>query len=108
MGTRRGPSKRARVPMNEKNGRMAHRRMVAGRGILRNHGRINNSPATHSQLNHLRNCRPVALLHRRFLGAIPPGDGGCARYPSGYSEWTAGRSDYADLVSGERVLLAAP
>jgi ASPM-SPD-2-Hydin domain-containing protein len=32
--------------MNEKNGRMAHRRMVAGRGILRNHGRINNSPAT--------------------------------------------------------------
>jgi hypothetical protein len=38
-----GPSKRARVPMNEKNGRMAHRRM---RGILRNHWRNNNSPPT--------------------------------------------------------------
>jgi hypothetical protein len=47
MGTRRGPSKRARVPMNEKNGRMAHCRMV-GRGILRNHERNNNSPAAGS------------------------------------------------------------
>jgi hypothetical protein len=46
MGTRRGPSKRARVSMNEKNGRMAHPRMVAGQGILRNHRRNNNSPAT--------------------------------------------------------------
>jgi putative transposase len=29
-----GPSKRARVRMNEKNGRMAHRRMMAGRGEI--------------------------------------------------------------------------
>jgi hypothetical protein len=32
--------------MDEKNGQIAHRRMVAGRGILRNLGRNNNSPAT--------------------------------------------------------------
>jgi len=32
--------------MNEKNGRLAHRRMVAGQGILTYHGRNNNSPAT--------------------------------------------------------------
>jgi hypothetical protein len=32
--------------MDEKNGQLAHRRMVAGRGILRNLGRNNNSPAT--------------------------------------------------------------
>ena len=32
--------------MNEKNGRMAHRTKVAGRGIVRNYGRNNNSPAT--------------------------------------------------------------
>ena len=41
--------------------------------------------------------RSVALLCRRFLGAIPPGDRGCARHPPGYSVWTAGRSNYADL-----------
>jgi hypothetical protein len=35
--------------MNEKNGRLAHRRMVAGQGILTNHGRNNNSPATGPQ-----------------------------------------------------------
>ena len=44
--TEPGPSKRAKVRMNEKNGRMAHRRIVAGRGIIRNHGRNNNSPLT--------------------------------------------------------------
>ena len=49
MGTRRGPSKRARVSMNEKNGGMAQPRMVAGPGILRNHRRNNNSPATGCQ-----------------------------------------------------------
>ena len=32
--------------MDEKNDQVAHRRMVAGWGILRNHGRNNNSPAT--------------------------------------------------------------
>ncbi len=32
--------------MDEKNHEMAHRRMVARRGILRNRGRNNNSPAT--------------------------------------------------------------
>ena len=31
---------------DEKNQQMAHRRMVARRGIMRNHGRNNNSPAT--------------------------------------------------------------
>ena len=31
---------------DKKNGQIAHRRMVAGRGILRNLGRNNNSPAT--------------------------------------------------------------
>ena len=41
-----GPSKRAKVRMNEKNGRMAHRRIVAGWAIIRNHGRNNNSPST--------------------------------------------------------------
>jgi predicted dienelactone hydrolase len=35
--------------MDEKNGQIAHRRMVAGRGILRNLGRNNNSPATGQQ-----------------------------------------------------------
>jgi hypothetical protein len=30
----------------EKNHQIAHRRIVAGRGILRNRGRNNNSPAT--------------------------------------------------------------
>jgi hypothetical protein len=34
------PSKRARALMNKKSGRMAHRSMVAGRGILRKHGDI--------------------------------------------------------------------
>jgi hypothetical protein len=34
-----GPSRRARAPMNEKNRQMAHRRMAAKRGTLRNHGR---------------------------------------------------------------------
>jgi len=34
--------------MDKKNHQMAHRRMVARRGILRNHGRNNNSPATES------------------------------------------------------------
>ena len=32
--------------MDEKNNKIAHRRIVAGRGIPRNHARINNSPAT--------------------------------------------------------------
>ena len=32
--------------MDEKNDQIAHRRIVAGRGIPRNHARINNSPAT--------------------------------------------------------------
>jgi hypothetical protein len=32
--------------MDEKNGQIAHRRMVARREILRNLGRNNNSPAT--------------------------------------------------------------
>ena len=32
--------------MDEKNGQVAHRRMVAGRGILRNLGKNINSPAT--------------------------------------------------------------
>jgi hypothetical protein len=32
--------------MDEKNGQIAHRGMPAGRGILRNLGRNNNSPAT--------------------------------------------------------------
>jgi hypothetical protein len=37
---------------------IAHRRMVAGRGILRNHGRNNNSPATPSA----RDRRPAPSL----------------------------------------------
>jgi hypothetical protein len=32
--------------MDEKNGHIAHRRIVARRKILRNHGRNNNSPST--------------------------------------------------------------
>jgi hypothetical protein len=32
--------------VDKKNDQIAHRRMVAGWGILRNHGRNNNSPAT--------------------------------------------------------------
>jgi hypothetical protein len=32
--------------VDKKNDQIAHRKMVAGRGILRNHGRNNNSPAT--------------------------------------------------------------
>jgi hypothetical protein len=32
--------------VEEKNEQIAHRRIVAGREILRNHGRNNNSPAT--------------------------------------------------------------
>jgi hypothetical protein len=35
---------------------IAHRRMVAGRGILRNLGRNNNSPATSSKFNSLTTC----------------------------------------------------
>src|SRR5260370_10898390 len=34
--------------VDKKNDQIAHRRMVAGRGILRHHGRNNNSPATGS------------------------------------------------------------
>jgi hypothetical protein len=58
-------------PMNEKNGRLAHRRMVAGQGILRNHGRNNNSPATGSaadneyhsldQIGENRSCNQIGL-----------------------------------------------
>jgi hypothetical protein len=47
--------------MDEKNKKIAHRRLVAGPGIPRNHARINNSPATGSfnalsvyKLNRLR------------------------------------------------------
>jgi len=36
--------------MDEKNGKIAHQRMVAGRRILRNRGRNNNSPATRAYL----------------------------------------------------------
>jgi hypothetical protein len=32
--------------VDEKNDQIAHRRIVAGRKILRNHGRNNNSPET--------------------------------------------------------------
>ncbi|SRR5260370_11470048 len=37
--------------MDEKNHQMAHRRMPVGGGILRNHGRNNNSPATRIDLD---------------------------------------------------------
>jgi hypothetical protein len=36
--------------MDEKNGQIAHRRMVAGRGILRNLGQNSNSPTTRQAL----------------------------------------------------------
>ena len=34
------------IKVDEKDEQIRHRRIVAGRGILRNHGRNNNSPAT--------------------------------------------------------------
>src|SRR6266566_7908458 len=34
------------LQVDEQNDQIAHRRIVAGRGIPRNHGRNNNSPAT--------------------------------------------------------------
>jgi hypothetical protein len=37
---------KSRNEVNEKNRQMAHHRMVAGGGILRNHERNRNSPAT--------------------------------------------------------------
>src|SRR6267378_4367967 len=46
--------------MDEKNHQMAHRRMVARRGILRNRGRNNNSPASGLRLlaSIIRKCTP--------------------------------------------------
>src|ERR1035441_3233065 len=40
--------------MDEKKGQIAHRRMVAGQGILRNLGRNNNSPDTGIVSDHLK------------------------------------------------------
>jgi hypothetical protein len=57
--TEPGPSKRAKVRMNEKNGRMAHRRIVAGRGIIRNYGRNNNSPSTGFNIDASSHVPPV-------------------------------------------------
>jgi hypothetical protein len=51
--------------MDEKNGQIAHRRMVAGRGILRNLGRNNNSPATALLL-------PITDTGKLSLAAVLP------------------------------------
>ena len=64
--------------MDEKNGKIAHQRIVAGRRILRNLGRNNNSPAT-----------PV--LTKKLEGLIQsPGFTGKA--PGGLSRWSTKRS----------------
>jgi hypothetical protein len=46
--------------MDEKNGKIAHQRMVAGRRILRNLGRNNNSPGTGN--NELACCPHVLCV----------------------------------------------
>ena len=48
--------------MDEKNHEMAHRRMVARRGILKNRGRNNNSPATG-----LADPRPLLFRQMRLI-----------------------------------------
>jgi hypothetical protein len=52
--------------MDEKNGEIAHRRMVVGGGILRNLGRNNNSPATGSSFEQNHAAALVELFHVRF------------------------------------------
>ena len=47
--------------MDEKNGKIAHQRIVAGRRILRNLGRNNNSPATR-RIPSLAECQPERLI----------------------------------------------
>jgi hypothetical protein len=68
--------------MDEKNTQIAHRRMVAGRGILRNYARNNNSPGTGGNLQFcahrcdafrgrflicISSCHRCRLLFRSFL-----------------------------------------
>src|ERR1700739_239856 len=90
-----GPSNRARTAMkDEKNGKVAHQRIVAGRRILRNLGRNNNSPATGhvsilferkaltgfpAYLDHRSGCgrtsfpaSPVSLAHSSECGGSVP------------------------------------
>jgi hypothetical protein len=59
--------------MDEKNGQIAHRRMVAGRGILRNLGRNNNSPATGARKKRRSTAlisSPRKLMDSRFILSI--------------------------------------
>jgi hypothetical protein len=57
--------------MDEKNGKIAHQRMVAGRRILRNLGRNNNSPGTpqedecNGDFATVENTMKQALCHLR-------------------------------------------
>ena len=64
--------------MDKKNHQMAHRRMVARRGILRNHGRNNNLPATRQGAKFHSGCetfaRRSALLLKRVLAILGPRD----------------------------------
>jgi hypothetical protein len=48
--------------MDEKNDQTAHHRIAAGRGILRNHGRNNNSPATRVRIHDCRCSAAINLL----------------------------------------------
>jgi hypothetical protein len=56
--------------VDKKNDQIAHRRMVAGQGILRNHGRNNNSPAT--SLHHLQHRWKECHFKARLASSVLP------------------------------------
>jgi hypothetical protein len=52
---------------DEKNHQLAHRRIVARRAVLRNHGRNNNSPATGGSIQTLLEVQGAAMSHVQLL-----------------------------------------
>jgi hypothetical protein len=57
--------------VDEKNDQIAHHRIVAGRGILRNLGRNNNSPATGIPLHQLAVPRPPGTPYMGLFYSWP-------------------------------------
>jgi hypothetical protein len=84
--------------MDEKNGKIAHQRIVAGRRILRNHGSNNNSPGTH-EFSHATPSVPreslVSPRPRASVTAVPSsrGCGKAAGEGIHSNPWSASGSD---------------
>jgi hypothetical protein len=57
--------------MDEKNDQTAHHRIAAGREILRNHGRNNNSPATRVRIHDCRCSAAINLLAAGVGSGMP-------------------------------------